>query len=170
MKTATAVRALLWLALLTLVIAAAAILSPMPGRDPKLRKQSLSLSNLKAIGTGIALHKAANRQVPPPDLKVLVAEGMISEETLISPLSGLEAYVYIRLPDSASSLLILAYEDPATHREQKTVVLFADFHGQRMPVDDKFWELVKQSKAEALPEESPTTREADLQTKAGGTQ
>jgi type II secretory pathway pseudopilin PulG len=170
-KIATAVRRLLWVALLTLAVAVGfLLLSLVPGlqrMSDEVAEESISADNLKAIGTAVSLYRNDHGRVPPPNLDALVAEGILSEEKLISHLTNRKTYVYIRLPDTASDQLIQAYEDPTTHGLRSTAVLFVDSHVQVIPVDDKFWDLVNKSKAQALPQESPTTRDAGLQTKAG---
>jgi hypothetical protein len=108
-------------------------------------RHSMSASHLKNIGMGIAVYKAGHKQESPPDLQALVATGAISDKMLVSPLTG-KPYVYIRLPDNTSGLVLNAYDDPATQGMDKTAALFADCHVQVLPVNDEFWRKVKEAK------------------------
>ncbi|NQU76408.1 MAG: DUF3352 domain-containing protein [Planctomycetes bacterium] len=128
--------------------AATSILLPSLGQARALAKQSMSLSNIRQIGTGILMFEADHDE-PPADLETLVKADFISKQVLISPISNKKAYVYIGLPSGAPMELILAYEDPGTHGHDKTAVLLADGRVKMMPVDERFWELVRRSEQAA---------------------
>jgi len=121
------------------------LIGPMLASARLAARQNISASQLTTIGQGIALYKAGRKQESPPDLQALVEIKAVSEKVLKSRLTG-KPYVYIRLPDSASGLLITAYDDPATQGMDKTVALFAASHVRLIPVNDEFWRMVKEAK------------------------
>ena len=125
---------------------------PTLGRARALARESLSQSQLRAIGTAIEMYKGSHEQTPPPDLQALVNGKFIGAKALISPQSvhGRDAYIYIHLPRGAPNHLIRVYEDPKTHGQPQTPVLFAGSYVQLMPVNQEFWDLIRQSKAAAI--------------------
>ena len=125
------------------------VLLPALGRARQLARESISMANLRHIGLAVALHAGANRDLLPPSLETLVKEGYLTQSVLVSPISGKKAYVYIHLPRSDlpdASRLVLAYEDPTTHGQRTTAVLFLDGGTRMVRVHPGFWDLVKKSK------------------------
>ena len=86
----------------------------------------------------------------PENLDVLLAQKRIPARVLISPVIGKRSYIYIRPPTlkqiADQSKRVVAYDDPVTHKQSVTAVLFADAHVELRRVDKKFWDLVKTSK------------------------
>jgi len=127
---------------------AVSFLLPSLGRARHLARQSVSMAHLKAIGMGVAMYRVENRDASPPNLQALVEAAYINPESLISPQTN-EPYVYIPLPANAPNNLILAYEDPAEVGLGEAPVLFNDMHVEMLPVNDAFWQRVRQSKQAA---------------------
>jgi hypothetical protein len=112
---------------------------------------SASATGLALIGVAVGTYTAKHKGAYPPDLRALVKERMLGRAALVSPLSGKQAYVYIRPPakleSSKSAETVMAYEDPASHGRKHTDVLFVDRHVWRVAVDQRFHDLVKQAQA-----------------------
>jgi hypothetical protein len=119
-----------------------AVLMPGLSRARSLARGASSKANLSAIGKGIAIWSAANKDQFPPDLAALVEDGQ-SPSILVSPLSGRQPpkydrekktltgeldYIYIKLDSSAPSELVCAYERPENSVNGIINVLFADLH------------------------------------------
>jgi len=118
-----------------------------PLRDAGARAAvNFSRNNLRAIGKAIARYRADNKGAPPPDLRSLVARGLIREGMLNSPATR-RPYVYIRLPEKADPGLIVAYDDYAEHAGPKTAVLFNDGRAELAPINKDLRDLVTKSKA-----------------------
>ena len=92
-----------------------------------------SMANLKGIGTSIALYQQNHDMNYPPDFKGLIADGE-SPKLFISPVSGRQDYVYIRLASNPDATMICAYERPENYHNGKTLVLYADGHVSWVPL------------------------------------
>ncbi len=94
-----------------------------------LAKRAVSASNLKGIGTALAMYNA-EFMAYPTTLDVLEDYG-IAGKTLQSPSAeGTDIkqphYVYIPLPETAPGTLVMAYEKPEINGNEGTNVLYAD--------------------------------------------
>jgi prepilin-type processing-associated H-X9-DG protein len=117
-----------------------AVLMPALSKARFHARKASSMSNLSAIGKGIAIWSTANKDQFPPDFAALVADGQ-SPNIFVSPLSqrpppklvnknlvGETDYIYLQLDSAAPADLICAYERPENHNNQGTNVLYADLH------------------------------------------
>lgn len=130
--------------------------------------QIVSSFNLRYIDVALRMY-FYDHDTFPPNLQVLVKEGFLQKRTLVSLWTKKKTYVYIRPPvitirptmepDERMRIkpgervikkphkTIVIYEDPATHKMKKTVVLFANGQVEMMCVDKRFHKLVKEAKA-----------------------
>lgn len=130
-----------------------AILMPALVRARFLAKKASSATNLSNIGKGVAMYQAAYNDKSPPDFEALIKDGH-TPGIFVSPLGDYDGpliqgkmpacddYVYIRLPSSAPSGLIMAYEQPENHKGKGTIVLFVDCHVEMVDMP-RFRELLK---------------------------
>jgi len=134
------------------------LLVPPLRRARMLARLNLSASRLKFVAGAVALYRSANRRAFPPDLDALVSKGELNARSLISPLSRKKAYVYIRPPAGRKidGGTVIVYEDPATHKLDKTVVLFANRHVEIMKVDKHFRDIIKKARDASLKAYGPT--------------
>lgn len=107
------------------------IMLPSLARARQLSKRSVSAANLKGIGLAMFAYANENNDVFPPDLETLIREGLISRQTLISPLDPDNEQAYIYIPGQTADVdpnNILVYEDPANAGGEGGTALFADGH------------------------------------------
>jgi len=114
-------------------------------------RQAAAAENMKALGKYIFMYVSDHNGEPPTALQDLVDARFADPRLLISPITASRSYVYIRPPRFDAKgvefgLLIVVYDDPAVHRQDRTYVLFADSHVERMPVNDHFWNMVRKAK------------------------
>lgn len=109
------------------------ILLPSLGRAREQARRTVSAANLRAIGSGIHIYAADNRDAIPGALDVLVEVGIITSEMLSSPRQpNGERYVLVakgKLSDLKPTD-VLAYEPLVG--DEGTNVLFADGHVERI--------------------------------------
>lgn len=88
---------------------------------------------LRAIHQGMAVYAASNDgQYPPVDrpFDILIEQGLIEPELLVSPLEDGDgvSYILVGLPEATyRNDLIVAYEDP-NHRSDGVLVVYDDNH------------------------------------------
>jgi hypothetical protein len=108
-------------------------------------------SRLLAIGAAVRTYGRKHDGAYPGDLETMVTEKMLSDHAMVSDRSGKRMYIYIRPPagmtPEQASRFIMIHEDPAVHDSKQVHVLFADHKVQRMKVDAKLADLLKQSQA-----------------------
>jgi prepilin-type processing-associated H-X9-DG protein len=129
----------------TMTAVGVAVLMPALSKARTQARRASSMSNLSAIGKGIAIYSAANKDQFPADFAALVEDGQ-SPAIFVSPLSGRQPpklvdkklvcevdYIYIPgLKSDAPPDLLIAYERPENHNGEGTNVLFADLHVQHL--------------------------------------
>ena len=103
-------------------------------------QRASSMSNLKMIGTAVAMYMADDGTgQSPPGMVTLVEKGLITARALVSPVSGRRMptdskglptgksdYVYIVHGKNSKGNLIRAYELPANYANKGTNVLMVD--------------------------------------------
>jgi hypothetical protein len=128
-----------------------AIVNPPLARARVLARQSICASNLKSIGTAIAMYRVGNAQAAPPNLTILVNQGLVSARILISPSSpGKRQCDYFYLPPAvrtASNMTMVACSFKDVHAEGRTVLYF-DTHVMYMRTADFAAELALPHNAE----------------------
>jgi len=116
--------------------------------------QEVSRNRLHLILTGIQYYIHDHDGTPPPDLDALVKEGPIPREALISPISGVAGYVYIRPPAAKDitdpSSVVVLYEQPHTHEHWYTAVAFADGSVATLPVKEETYEKINAARAKSV--------------------
>jgi type II secretory pathway pseudopilin PulG len=111
-----------------------AALTPALQRASFQTRAANSLANLKGIGTALALYAQNHDNTYPPDFQALIANGE-SPKLFISPISGRQDYVYIRLGANPSDAnLIAVYERPENFKDGRVLVLYADGHAESVPM------------------------------------
>lgn len=104
-------------------------------------KRTVSMANLRQIGTGCLIYAQEHQDKLPPDLQTLVDSGVISEKTLISPLDpdpgeeGSYRYVGAGLTTRMDPGMLVAYEKPEIHGGHATNALFLDGHVEFTTMD-----------------------------------
>lgn len=134
---------------------AVAVLLPSLNKARGNAKRTISAANLNGVGKGIAIYKADNADLPPPDFAALVDAGYNSPKQLVSPMTGHAPpvfengklvgavdYVYIPLDDNADASLITAYEPLENYRGEGTHVLKASLAVQWVTADE-FQKMLK---------------------------
>jgi hypothetical protein len=108
-------------------------------------------SRLLVIGAAVRTYGRKHDGAYPPGLEAMVTEKMLSDHAMVSDRSGKRMYIYIRPPagmtPQQASQFVMIHEDPAAHDSKEVHVLFADQKVQRMKVDAKLADLLKQSQA-----------------------
>jgi prepilin-type processing-associated H-X9-DG protein len=125
------------LAAVSAVALATSIMLPSLSRARTQAKRAVTGVNLRSISQACIIYAVDHNEELPPSLDALVAEGMLTEDKLISPRDGETRYVLlpaeirmsaIRRPDR----YILAYEPPIEGDEGHVNAAFADGHVEYM--------------------------------------
>ena len=122
-------------------------------------RKSVCSTNLRAIGTAIALYQNDEKEDRnPPDLQTLIAAADIPRQILVCPCGGNNKgcpYIYrgSDLAAKSSSSMIVAHDAAGNHPGGRRNVLFADFHVEQM-AESEF--------AEAIASDNELRKKADL--------
>ena len=117
-----------------MMIAAITILLPALSHSRELPNRVSCQANLNAIGKAIALYKASNRDIYPPDVHYLVRAEFIGEKMLRCPSSdsGREMdYFYLPSTEEADGQTIVACDYRRNHKDGRGV-LFAGLYVKYM--------------------------------------
>ena len=105
------------------------IMLPSLARARELAKRAVSASNLRGIGMGAQIYASEHDNIFPESLEVLVEQGMITREILVSPRAAGDGVSYIYFggqKTTSNPRNVLAYE--LVIGEEGTNVLFIDGH------------------------------------------
>jgi len=118
---------------LIVLILIGGIFLPAVGAARQTAMELQSMTQLRSIGHGMSIYADNNDyQFPPTDqtFDILLDQGLIEDELLVSPLEDGDGVSYILTGVrelSFDSTEIIAYEDPK-HMDRRVNVLFADMH------------------------------------------
>lgn len=117
---------------------------PTMGSAEEAADRNSSLANVRQIGQAIMLHQSDKGKYPP-DLDVLVKAQHITLDQLKSPYGPSKDgkdYILVGYPEKLNPAtspdagqLIIAYDQAALEQGEGTAVVFADGHGEWLPVD-----------------------------------
>jgi prepilin-type processing-associated H-X9-DG protein len=114
------------------------VLLPSMARAREIAKRAVSASNLRGIGQGVLIYANDHGDKFPPDLRALVAGGMVTEQMLQSPRDPVDeanSYTYIagqKMGDDPRN--VLAYE--RFQGDEGTNLLFLDGHVEWQKLDE----------------------------------
>ena len=121
------------------VAATVAIVMPALAKARESAKAAGSAMNLSNIGKEMMLYANSNNDRWPPSMEALIKEGM-SEQQLVSPLSGKKSYYYLPFKTAPidSKPVVVMYEDPANYHNKGTAALMSDLSVKRFKSMDEF--------------------------------
>jgi general secretion pathway protein G len=146
---------------------AVSIALPALARAREQAKRTVSMANLRGIGTAILTYAEQNKGKLPPDLQTLVDSGAISEKALISPVDdnpgedGSYIYVGAGLRHTMEPGLIMAYEKTENYDGGMTNGVFLDGHVEFMTSERLDALLEKTKEASETPAEAEGEQESD---------
>lgn len=133
----------------------AGIMLPALGKARQAARETIALTNVRAIGQSLVVRVQNSGTVPMAALTednwadVLVAEGFVTPEMLVSPTSDGIGPDYFYVPFGSNTFddprRVWVYEDPAHHRDG-VAVAFIDGHAELVP-HEEFPALLEASEA-----------------------
>ncbi len=113
------------------LVLAIIIPSVAEGREAAMRTRSMT--NMRGIAQACLIYANDNDGAFPPDLQVLLNEGLCGPENFVNPLSGNSPpacdYFYVTgLTEDDAPNWIVAYSDPAHHDDEGASILYLDGH------------------------------------------